>query len=569
MRNWLCDERNGRWLMVLDNADDDDVFFSTDQDTRGTAQASEAMRQKTLLATFLPQTPNGSILITSRNSTAAFNLVGTHDNIAKVEPMGIEDALALLRTRVPMSRSEVDDAKALVQALECIPLAIAHAAAYIETRAPMTTISSYLRLFRESEANQARLLDAKELRDLRRDPSIMHAVIGTWKISFDQIQKMGPAAAELLALMSMFDRQGIPISLLQGQASRLDFEDAVAPLLSFSLVRMEIGRQSLEMHRLVQLSTRTWLEANKQLDGWKKESLRILAEVFPNGEYKTWAECRQLLPHARKVLDYNSEEKEASLDWARIASNTAWYLVYMGEYVRAAVFIRDAMESKERLLGVEHPDTLTSVSNLGSVLSRQGRYEEAEAMHWRALEGREKVLGLEHPDTLTSVSQLGSVLSSQGKYKEAEAMHWRALEGSEKVLGLEHPNTLTSVSNLGLVLSSQGKYEEAEVMHRRDLKGSEKVLGLKHPDTLTSVNNLGLVLSSQGKYEEAEVMHRRALEGSEKVLGLEHPNTLTSVNNLGLVLSSQGKYEEAEVMHRRALEGREKVLWARAPRHAH
>jgi hypothetical protein len=32
------------------------------------------------------------------------------------------------------------------------------------------------------------------------------------------------------------------------------------------------------------------------------------------------------------------------------------------------------------VLGVEHPDTLTSVSNPGSVLSRQGKYEEAEAM---------------------------------------------------------------------------------------------------------------------------------------------------------------------------------------------
>jgi hypothetical protein len=62
--------------------------------------------------------------------------------------------------------------------------------------------------------------------------------------------------------MSMFDRQGIPVSLLQGQASRLDFEDALAPLLSFSLVRAEISKQSFEMHRLVQLSMRTWLKDN-------------------------------------------------------------------------------------------------------------------------------------------------------------------------------------------------------------------------------------------------------------------------------------------------------------------
>lgn len=30
--NWLCDERNGRWLMIWDNADDSDVFYSSDAD---------------------------------------------------------------------------------------------------------------------------------------------------------------------------------------------------------------------------------------------------------------------------------------------------------------------------------------------------------------------------------------------------------------------------------------------------------------------------------------------------------------------------------------------------------
>jgi hypothetical protein len=41
------------------------------------------------------------------------------------------------------------------------------------------------------------------------------------------------------------------------------------------------------------------------------------------------------------------------------------------------------------------------------------------------LEVREKALGREHPDTLTSVSNLGYVLSCQGKYEEAEAIHRR------------------------------------------------------------------------------------------------------------------------------------------------
>ena len=56
-------------------------------------------------------------------------------------------------------------------------------------------------------------------------------------------------------------------------------------------------------------------------------------------------------------------------------------------------------------------------------------------MNRRALEGREKVLGKEHPDTLTSVSNLAVTWRDRASMKEAEAMNRRALEGSEKVLG--------------------------------------------------------------------------------------------------------------------------------------
>jgi hypothetical protein len=71
-------------------------------------------------------------------------------------------------------------------------------------------------------------------------------------------------------------------------------------------------------------------------------------------------------------------------------------------------FVSDLFANE--VLGVEHPDTLISVSNLALVLHGQGKYEAAEEMNRRALEKREKVLGMEHPDTLTSVSNLAEVL---------------------------------------------------------------------------------------------------------------------------------------------------------------
>jgi tetratricopeptide (TPR) repeat protein len=160
-------------------------------------------------------------------------------------------------------------------------------------------------------------------------------------------------------------------------------------------------------------------------------------------------------------------------------------------------------------------------------------------MYRQALKGREKILGMEHPDTLISVDNMGLVLQAQGKYEEAEKLHRRALKGREKMLGMEHPNTLTSVNRQGLTLQAHGKYE-AEKMYRRALEGREKMLGMEYPNTLTSVNRLGLALQAHGKYEEAEKMHRRTLEGGKKGLGMQNYTTTQADGNANVDTSSVG-----------------------------
>ncbi|KAJ5944580.1 hypothetical protein N7516_004748 [Penicillium verrucosum] len=52
------------------------------------------------------------------------------------------------------------------------------------------------------------------------------------------------------------------------------------------------------------------------------------------------------------------------------------------------------------------------VNNLGNILSSQGKYDEAEAIYRRDLEGSKKVLGREHPNTVTSINNLGNILDS-------------------------------------------------------------------------------------------------------------------------------------------------------------
>ena len=78
------------------------------------------------------------------------------------------------------------------------------------------------------------------------------------------------------------------------------------------------------------------------------------------------------------------------------------------------------------------------------------------------LDLHEKVLGLEHPQTLISIANLARTYSDQTKYQEAETLYQKVLDLSKKVLGLGHPKTLTRISNLATIYVIQGKHKEAE-----------------------------------------------------------------------------------------------------------
>lgn len=94
--------------------------------------------------------------------------------------------------------------------------------------------------------------------------------------------------------MSLFDRLGIPESLLDsryqenGEASS-DFEDDLNILMSFSLVTVDVSGNQFEMHRLVQFSTKRWLELNKELEEWKEKYVRLMNESYPVGQHENWA----------------------------------------------------------------------------------------------------------------------------------------------------------------------------------------------------------------------------------------------------------------------------------------
>jgi eukaryotic-like serine/threonine-protein kinase len=231
-----------------------------------------------------------------------------------------------------------------------------------------------------------------------------------------------------------------------------------------------------------------------------------------------------------------------------------------GRRAEAEPYYREALETRRRILGDEHPDTLNLINNIGVLLLAESRFTEAELYLREAVDGRRRTLGDEHSDTLLSIHDMGALLRGMGRYAEAEAYLREALEARRRILGNEHPQTLSTLNSMGVLLSNQGKLSEAEAYHREALGGYRRTLGDEHPDTLNSINNMGVLLSSQGKLAEAEPYHREALEARRRILGDEHPSTLVSINNMGTLLRHLGRYAEAEAHLRETLEKYRRTL---------
>jgi hypothetical protein len=57
------------------------------------------------------------------------------------------------------------------------------------------------------------------------------------------------------------------------------------------------------------------------------------------------------------------------------------------------------MQTRKRVLGDEHPDTLTSMENLAVTYESQGRWKEAEELQVQEMQVAKRVLSDEHAST--------------------------------------------------------------------------------------------------------------------------------------------------------------------------
>src|SRR5258708_10840381 len=542
VKHWL--EEHDKWLLIFDNVDD-----------------------LSLLDCFLPIRHTGHILFTTRS-----HIMSGRAHRVEVEEMNTEEGTLFLLRRAGLIAPNISltsvteavhtSAITIVRYLDGFPLALDQAGAYIEEIG--CDLSRYLDLYQ----TRRKELHARRSKRLTDHPE---PITSTLSLSFQNVERANPAAAELLRFFAFLHPDTIPEeiitegaldanSILQLVASDpIKFDEAIVELLNYSLVRRHPETRSLSMHRLVQAVLQDEMDQTSQ-KYWAEQAIRAINHLFPLSETTTWPLCQRYLLHAMLCEGYIKHWDIASVTAAELLYYTASYLQDRAQYREAEPLYQHSLEIFKQVQGHDHPDTALAINSLANLYREQGKLEQVEPLYQRALAIYEQAFGIDHPDTMMVLNNLGLLYYDQGKYEQAEPLYQRALAIRERTLGTDHPTTAMTLNNLANLYLNQDKYHQPKPLFQPPLMIMEKVQGHDHPDTAMVLNNFANLYREQGKLEQAEPLYLRALAIYEEVLGDKQLFTEMTVNNMALIYHSQYKYEQAESLYQRTLVIRERVL---------
>ena len=447
VRNWF-NETTTPWLAIFDNADDIDTLFApTSRNDQGDSQTPR-------LSDYLPRANVGSVIFTTRDQRVAYILTNAATTI-QLPTFELPVAQAFLQLRL-RSNSSQDAQEELVQALDCLPLAISQAAAFISQNA--ISPIDYLELLRSDEAEMKELL-ATESYDLSRDPEIKNSIIQTWMLSFARIQEQNSKAADILSLMAVLDRQGVPIDLLRKEGdSKIQFMTAIGTLKAFSLITEESQSSTYSMHRVVYLATQSWLEIRGTLEAVRREALEAVSDcVNVDLIERIWNPSKSLIPHARLVATYERAQ-ETSSSHAKLLSALASLDYLRGELEFAHAAAVEAIEIYRSTGESQSIAFLGSGSVLIDLLLERKEYQAAEALSCELLS-----IGTKIGRMSARIACLHArSICCQERYNEAEQLLRQLLDRVTSLNDCDVRERFVIYKDLAWALTKNRKYSEAE-----------------------------------------------------------------------------------------------------------
>jgi tetratricopeptide (TPR) repeat protein len=306
-----------------------------------------------------------------------------------------------------------------------LPLALHLAGSYLARYRHTVDAADYLASLRQAP------LSHQSLQSGGFSPTEHHPnVARTFALSYDQLERDDPttelARTLLYSATCLAPGAPIPEALLRlaldrqqvdaAEASRVDFQldSALNLLLDLGLMRAEANR-TLWMHRLVIAFTRERMGA--RLEQMQSRIERALcAEAEHLNAHRDPIELRDWQVHLRFITD--AAIPRGDTETADLCHALAEHLYQTGDYDGAHAYHQRALSIRQAVLGVDHPVTARSLTQLGKVLLFVGDMAPARPYLEQALEVQLLQLG-DHDDTATTLNHLGFLLQRQGQFSAA------------------------------------------------------------------------------------------------------------------------------------------------------
>ncbi|WSX15064.1 FxSxx-COOH system tetratricopeptide repeat protein [Streptomyces sp. NBC_00988] len=501
------------WLLIFDNAED-----------------VEAVRS------YFPTNGPGKIIVTSRNRE--------WERVATPLPVNVferEESIELLQKRSP-DLSELD-ADRLASALGDLPLAVEQAGAWRAVTGML--VDDYLELLN------------------RRSPEILHldpapdypvSVAAAWDISLERIKENSPGARELLDICACMAPEPVPLSMLR-KGRGIDITPEVDPILResiklsrairdltrFSLVKLDLRFDTLQMHRLLQNVLLAKLGPDEH-ERMRNAAHQLLSAAKP-GHYassREWPAYQALLPH---VL--SSQAETSTHGYVRdLVYDTVLFLYYWGDHPNAVDLARQAYKAWHAASGEENIHVIRISKILAFLLRVVGEAGESIPLNETALEVSRRV-DVDPEDLIDSMIELADARRYQGRFAEARDLGKEATEWARTELGPYDQVTLRAAHSWGVDLRLCGQFSEALPKDQETARLREELFGPASSLTLNTLNGVAIDMRESGDYPAArdflEGVYRQAIAS----LGEENPLTLRIAGNLAVCRRRDGAIADA------------------------
>ncbi|KAL8310400.1 hypothetical protein RB597_010306 [Gaeumannomyces tritici] len=527
VRRYLSSEAAGPWLLVVDNADDANLLFGSPDTPSG-------------LIDYLPESEHGLVLFTTRSREVAVSAAGSDVvELSEMDPQEAADYLEKLLIKKDLLRDEGESTK-LLKELTYLPLAITQAAAYLNTI--QVSIAEYLKLLRGTDQNAASLM-SREFHDKTRHKSSRNAVATTWLVSFDQIRKSDPAAADLLFFLSCIEPKAIPQSILPRLEVKEQMVHAIGTLCGCAFLTRRGDSQVFDMHSLVHLATRIWIQREGRTATAHGKATRHLAEVFPDDDYANRSLWREYLPHVFKALQgsegVDTEEKSNLCFWVGRC------LRVDGRAKEAVTYLRKAWQWRDGHFAEDHLWRLASQHALAIAYRDNGQVRQAVALLEQVVAIWAKTFADDHPDRLASQHALAMAYRANGQVRQAVALLEQVVAIRAKTFAEDHPNRLGSQHALAMAYRDNGQVRQAVALLEQVVAIRIKTLAENHPSRLGSQHALAMAYRANGQVRQAVALLEQVVAIRAKTLADDHPDRLGSQHALAMAYQANGQIRQA------------------------